>query len=74
MWNEGILQVDGKQVYFQAKVYDEGSQFGINNGRISKLYASVNGKVLFTYDRGWDVKPKDAFSQDALNELLAKFA
>jgi hypothetical protein len=44
----------------QAKVYDEGSSFGINNGRISKLVVCDDvkwnhDKLLFSYDRGDDV-------------------
>ena len=49
--------------WVQAKVYDEGSQFGINGGRVSKLIVSkdmMKPKVFtkegldFSYDRGAD--------------------
>ena len=43
------------------KVFDEGSRFGINNGRISKLWIQrkQNREEVANYDRGWDVKPFD---------------
>ena len=37
------------------KVFDEGSRFGINNGRISKLWIQKkqNKEEVANYDRGW---------------------
>ncbi|GHU52477.1 hypothetical protein FACS1894132_02200 [Clostridia bacterium] len=51
---------------FEAKVYDVGSEYGINGGRVSKMSVWRKKKpgVYFThetvlnYDRSWDVKPK----------------
>lgn len=41
---------------FNAKVFSVGSVFGINNGRISKLWmADANGNWVFNYDRGMDL-------------------
>lgn len=44
---------------FSAKLFDEGSQFGIKGGRVSKLSITKVGtlKLAVNYDRGWDVKP-----------------
>ncbi|MEK5176270.1 hypothetical protein NST63_24270 [Heyndrickxia sp. FSL W8-0496] len=50
-WCEG--EVDGVQ--FQAKLFDEPSVFGINEGRVSKL--SIPGA---SYDRGWDYREDNA--------------
>jgi len=55
MWTEGVLN----GYWYQAKVYPEGSQYGINNGRVSKLTicTSVNwdsSKQVYNYDRGLD--------------------
>ena len=60
--------IEGKvgQYEFCAKVYDNGSNFGIDEGRVSKLqiYAKAGefpnqvGKTIVNYDRGWDVRPK----------------
>jgi len=44
---------------FEAKLYDRGSEFGINDGRISKLLIrNKAGEWIANYDRGWDIKPK----------------
>lgn len=57
---------------FGIKVYDVGSHFGINDGRVSKLYVTaMNGKFqLIAYDRGWDKKPHTQFQQELLDALL----
>ena len=46
-WVEGYAG----NTFFQAKLYDEPSVFGINAGRVSKLH--IDGGV--NYDRGWDM-------------------
>ena len=53
---------------FEAKLFDEGSKYGIKNGRVSKLTIwdpAVHKKernllkaCVVNYDRGWDIKPK----------------
>ena len=48
----------------------EGSKYGINGGRISKLTLKRNGAVVANYDRGWDVEPADHDTQLALEILL----
>ncbi len=45
--------------WFQAKIFDEPSQYGINDGRISKLaicegYRWNHLETVFTFDRGFD--------------------
>lgn len=43
---------------FHAKLFDVGSPFGINNGRVSKLSIAKDGcPMVVNYDRGWDIKP-----------------
>lgn len=50
-----------KGLNFTAKVYDEGSNHGIDGGRVSKLWMGkkgFNGLVkehVFNYDRGIDI-------------------
>lgn len=65
-WTHGTVTVDdGSKFDFEAKVYDEPSQFGIETdrfpggGNISKLGVSYAGDRHFlpqvlNYDRGWD--------------------
>ena len=58
---------------FEAKLFDYGSEYGINNGRVSKLsiyipenenytldakgFKTFFDRCLVNYDRGWDKKP-----------------
>jgi hypothetical protein len=55
--------VSGKvgEYIFEAKLFDYGSEFGINKGRVSKLAIYPIGKsfsgAIINYDRGWDIKP-----------------
>ena len=51
-------------------MWKEGSQFGIDDGRISKLMLKRNGEIVCNYDRGWDIKPSDPDTQLALELLL----
>ena len=52
-WKDGT---SGKYQW-QAKVYDEGSDYGINGGRVSKLWMkdTKSGEVVVEYDRGWSI-------------------
>ena len=43
-------------IAFQAKVYDEGSEFGIDGGKISKLWI----QDICNYNREWDERPNTA--------------
>jgi hypothetical protein len=46
--------IEGKSgIKFEAKLFDNGSQFGINNGRVSKLDIRVGNSSIISYDRGW---------------------
>ena len=68
-WVEGVCG----EYRFQAKLFDEGSEFGIDEGRVSKLaIQDANGDWVVNYDRGWDIEPieqyKDCYT--AIMELL----
>ena len=69
MWMFG--SIDGYE--YEAKVYDLGSEYGINGGRISKLYVTKAGRVVINYDRGWDIKPKTAEANRILQAILQKY-
>lgn len=53
--------VSGKyfDLEFEAKIYDEPSTYGINEGRISKLAIRKDGKEIYAYDRGLDHSEMD---------------
>jgi hypothetical protein len=56
MWRESELS----GYKFWIKVYSESSDFGVRNGKISKLTIRKVGstKDLCLYDRGWSVEPQ----------------
>lgn len=69
-WLDGYID----NFRFQAKVYDTGSKYGINKGRVSKLLVwdatvGVNACII-SYDRGWDRKPQDDMQAGLLKSLL----
>ena len=75
MWKEGTIGIPQKNggykaVHYWIKVYEEGSQFGINGGKISKLMLKLNGEIIANYDRGWDIEPATEEANLALCILL----
>lgn len=64
LFKEGTIVIpfgteNTKIVHWWAKVYDEGSEYGINEGRISKLKIQIDGNTTLSYDRGWDIEPDE---------------
>ena len=82
LWREGTIGVTikdekrAKIVHYWAKVYEEGSEYGINEGRISKLEVKVDGKTIIRYDRGWDIEPEedDEVAKIALAIILNSYS
>ncbi len=70
MWTSGKLEIDGIEVWYEVKHFEEGSRFGIDGGRISKLGARIGSKEIINYDRGWDIRPKEQVAKAALAQLL----
>lgn len=70
MWKQGSLTVRGEVYKYYAKVYETGSEFGIDGGKISKLQIVRNDMIVYNYDRGLDVPPVDEGAQLALEILL----
>ena len=67
---------EGRQLHrckYWVKHYEEGSEWGIDEGRISKLEIRINGKITANYDRGWDIEPEDETTQTALAILLKEY-
>lgn len=60
--------IDGH--HFSAKHYDEGSKFGIDGGRTSKLTITKDQHVIAHYDRGWDMEPISSEHKETLNEVV----
>lgn len=59
--------------YFEVKHFYDPSIFGIDEGRISKLWltwANTYGTIA-VYDRGWDKLPTFKEAQDAIDALCA---
>ena len=74
LWREGALRVYDESYHYWAKVYDTGSQYGIDGGRVSKLTIKRNGEIVANYDRGWDVAPVDQGTQLAMEIILHEYA
>lgn len=68
-WVKGTISKDGAEYQVSAKVFNEPSQYGINHGRISKLWVKEKGyPVAINYDRGWvDAPPHN---EDLLNTVI----
>ena len=70
MWKKGTVNVGGVVYEYHAKVYEEGSEFGIDGGRVSKLDMTRDGEIVCSYDRGWDVEPQEEDDVEALGHVL----
>ena len=70
MWYRGRIN---SQVRYEAKVYDGGSEFGIDGGRISKLRVTRNGIEIVWYERGWLIRPVDGEDLQILEHILKKY-
>lgn len=80
MWKQGYITIDGHTFRWEAKVYEQGSVFGIDNGRISKLWlaeyvgdpTSSMCKEAACYERGWEHRPDTPQAQAAVKQLIEK--
>lgn len=70
MWSEGTI--NGYKYW--VKHYENGSEFGIDGGRVSKLQIRKAGTTLdlCNYDRGWDIEPTDEV-MEIYQQLLEKY-
>ncbi|CDG03754.1 hypothetical protein [Lactococcus lactis] len=73
MWTKGSIEIDGVEVVFEMKHFEQPSAFGINQGRISKLTLWIDGKEVLNYDRGWDIRPTSSVVHHALQKLLKRY-
>ena len=70
MWKEGAIKVNDSIFHYWIKQFSEGSHWGIDGGRISKLTIKRGGVEVVNYDRGWDIMPSDPDTQMALEIIL----
>jgi predicted secreted protein len=63
MWSEGIIAdpATGAKYKYWVKHFEEGSEFGIDGGKVSKLTIRKVGESrdVANYDRGWDKEPTE---------------
>ena len=73
MWSEGSIKVGNSIFHYWVKHYDEPSEYGIDEGRISKLMLKRNGEIAYNFDRGLDVEAADEDTKYALEILLMEY-
>lgn len=82
MWEQENITIDDNGVesefYCETKHFDLPSEYGINGGRISKLYVCkiVNGirfDPVIHYDREWNLEPKSEVGKKLLQILIDKY-
>lgn len=78
MWHEGTIGIPVadnkyKAVHYWVKAFDEGSEYGINGGKISKLLLKLDGEVICNYDRGWDIEATSKEAELAICILLNNY-
>lgn len=71
-WIRAVMTWDGVRYKVTAKLFDEESVFGIDNGRISKLTvrSEKDDEEIINYDRGWDKYPRDQKLLSMLKRLI----
>lgn len=73
MWSKGIIEIDETKVSYEVKHFEEGSDFGIDGGRISKLECHAKDETILHYERGWSKKPETEMAKKAYEILKKKY-
>jgi hypothetical protein len=77
MWSEGSIAspTTGAKYKYWVKHFENGSEFGIDGGRISKLTIRKVGESrdIVNYDRGWDASPTTDEVKVVYDIILAKY-
>ncbi len=73
MWTTGAILIKGKVYKYQVKHFKNGSQFGIEEGRISKLFVTRDDMVVLNYDRGWDTEAQNEGTELCLAILMKEY-
>jgi len=59
-WITGTEDFDGEQnIKIEILVFEEGSIYGIAEGKISKMFITLGSETLVWYDRGWETEPTE---------------
>jgi hypothetical protein len=58
---------------FDATVFAVGSDYGIDQGRVSQLRVMRKDRVILHYDRGWVEIPKSKREYDVLRKIVSHF-
>lgn len=67
MWDEGKI---GSYLY-EVKHFYEPSKFGIDGGKISKLFIRDSKRqIVCSYDRGWDAEPVNDEVKEAVRKIM----
>ena len=74
-WTNAKARAEKRIFHVCVKHFEDPRKFGINNGRISKLWICEEGEIepCVSFDRGWDVKPKTKAAKAVYNEILAMY-
>ena len=73
MWSKGNIEIDGTKIEYWVKHFEEGSEFGIDGGKISKLECRIDGEMILHYERGWDKKPATKLAKKAYAAMLKMY-
>lgn len=75
MWSEGTMRVNGKNLKYWVKHFEEPSEdYGLEQGRISKCEIRLDGEaVTYRYDRGLDIPAQDKETEMVLAVLKKKY-
>jgi len=69
MWHKDTIYIYPVPVHYIVKYAKD----GIEDGRITKLEAKINGKTAFRYDKRWRVKPSTKVAKTACKILVSIF-
>lgn len=70
MWTTGMIEYQGRQVDYIAKVSTHPSEVGIDCGRVFKLDVEVADETIASYDRGWEIYPETEKEEAILEAVL----
>lgn len=71
-WVSGVYEYRGIKYNFGAKIFPEPSDFGIDEGHISKLSIEnmKTGQLVISYDRGHNYGDSRKYSRGMVKELI----